>query len=231
MERWYGLTMEQMTEFLWFHDSTGQRGPRIHFPQGHERGTMQSFPVLLVIGSDLNAVGTVNALHGEGILPSMIIVEADDHDCPSDAMHILKAISARCRILQNPETRWIVGTGHSAVTAMNAVLDRPGIFGKGACLSTSFEGIEGAPPLHSPVLHSLEERAVFPGDARLLFDYGTIGLDECYEPYHRDLGSILRGKGWREGREFQITRSHEGSHDPASWSTRLGPALRWLASH
>jgi hypothetical protein len=223
--------MEQVREFLWVYDGTEARGPCILFPQGYERGTTQRFPVLLVIGSDLNAVSTVNTLHTEGVLPPMIIVEADDHGFQSDPVHILNAISARCGILENPEARWIVGTGHSAVMAMNAVLDHPEIFGKGACLSTSFEGIEGAPPLHSPVLQSLEERTVFPRVARLLFDYGTVGLDECYEPYHRDLGAILRNKGWQEGREFQITRSPGGSHAPASWGARLGPALRWLASH
>jgi hypothetical protein len=64
---------------------------------------------------------------------------------------------------------------------------------------------------------------------KLFLDYGTTGLDECYEPYHRDAGAILRAKGWKDDREFRIARTARGSHDPASWRNRLDPALRWLA--
>ena len=68
-----------------------------------------------------------------------------------------------------------------------------------------------------------------PAGVKLFLDYGTLGIDECYEPYHRDAGAILRAKGWKDDREFRITRTVGGSHDPASWQNRLGPALNWLA--
>jgi hypothetical protein len=79
------------------------------------------------------------------------------------------------------------------------------------------------------MLLELESRTKLPTGVRCYFDYGSVGLDECYEPYHRDLGSILRERGWKEGVEFQISRVAGGAHEIASWHQRIGPALRWLA--
>jgi len=79
------------------------------------------------------------------------------------------------------------------------------------------------------MLRELEDRSSLPGSTRLYFDYGTVGLDECYEPYHRDLGAIFRSKGWEDDREFRIASITGGTHDPTSWRHRLGPALQWLA--
>ncbi|MDX2079276.1 MAG: hypothetical protein SFU53_00685 [Terrimicrobiaceae bacterium] len=64
----------------------------------------------------------------------------------------------------------------------------------------------------------------------MYFDYGSVGLDECFEPYHRDLGSLLREKGWCDGLEFKIRRAVDGRHDELSWRGRIGDALRFLAA-
>ena len=171
--------------------------------------------------------GALARLNTEGVLPEMIVAQITPTEGGID--EIVDDLQARLRLLDAPAARWILGTGHQAVIALHAVLNFPTLWGKAACLSTSFEGIEGAPPMHSHILRDLEERVVLPTQSRLYFDYGTLGLDECYEPYHRDLGAILRSKGWQVGREFQITRSAGGAHDVASWNARLAPALRWLA--
>ena len=185
--------------------------------------------MLLSLG-ELAASECITSLHEDGILPEIILVNVPVSTDKIPLLELSAELAMKFRLLESPAAHWIAGTGHQAVSAMLAVLDHPTFWGKAACLSTSFEGIEGAPPLHSHILRSLEERAVLPAESRLYFDYGTVGLDECYEPYHRDLGAILRGKGWRDGLEFKIVRSTGGSHEFASWNTRLAPALRWLAS-
>ncbi len=209
----------------------GKSAVLITLPTGYGGERSRLYALLVALTPDLDIKDSMDKLHSEGILPEMVVATLLGKSSLVDPVALVPILLGKIQLLENPEAHWIIGTGHSAVTAMNAVLDHPEIFGKGACLSTSFEGIEGAPPLHSPVLRGLEEQAIFPRDARLFFDYGTVGLDECYEPYHRDLGAILRGRGWQDDREFQIVHSRGGSHDPASWETRLGPALRWLASH
>jgi hypothetical protein len=201
---------------------------RVELPACHDTAGTRRHPLLLVLTPSLQASDWANSLHAEGILPEMIVVTAESGGKQNPAGWIA-ALSERYRLLESPAARWICGAGHDGVTAFRAVLDHPELFGAAACLSTSFEGEEGAPPLHSAMLNELESRGGLPAGLRVCFDYGSIGLDECYEPYHRDLGSILRGKSWCDGKEFTITRSVGGSHDLASWQKRLGPALRWLA--
>jgi hypothetical protein len=176
----------------------------------------------------LPAAEIAASLREEGLLPPMIVA-ARTEGSRVEASELINHLTSTHRILESPEARWVCGTGHSAAEALQMVLSRPDLAGRAACLSTSFEGVEGAPPLHSRLLRELEEQTDLPAGTKLFFDYGTVGLDECYEPYHRDAGAIFRAKGWTDDRDFRITRTVGGSHDSTSWQNRLGPALSWLA--
>jgi hypothetical protein len=199
----------------------------ISLPEGYGSGTSRH-ALLLTLDSGLPAVEITACLREEGLLPPMIVA-ARAKGSRAEASDLITHLAGTHRILESPEARWVCGTGHSAAEALRMVLGRPDLAGRAACLSTSFEGTEGAPPLHSRLLRELEERTDLPTGVKLFLDYGTLGLDECYEPYHRDAGAILRAKGWKDDREFRITRTAGGSHDPDSWQSRLGPALSWLA--
>ena len=209
----------------------GNGNVRVRLPESYTPGGSRRYPLLLVLG-ELQAEPWTTSLHEEGILPEMIVATAPhlpDGETTSTPATLLTKLIAGYRILEAPAGKWICGAGHGGIVAMRAVLDHPEFFGCGACLSGSFEGMEMVPPLHSAILKDLEERNSLPGRNRIYFDYGTLGLDECYEPYHRDLGAILRAKGWRDGNEFTIHRAQGGSHDRTSWQARLGDSLRWLA--
>ena len=226
--------MTSATETL----SAGGTLVTVRFPTSYGTTDTQRFPLLLVLeaqpGIDsADAVEWGLHLHASGLLPEMIVaaIPAGREGNVQTMLAVARDLSARLRLLEEPAARWVAGSGHDAVDALRATIDHPGTFGRAACLSSSFEGLEGAPPLHSPMLLELESRPALPGGVRLCFDYGTVGIDECYEPYHRDLGAILRGKGWNEGMEFTITRSKGGSDDPGFRKARLGRALRWLAGH
>jgi hypothetical protein len=199
----------------------------ISLPEGYGSGTSRH-ALLLTLDPVLPAAEMVDRLNYEGILPSMIVATRVA-ESTTDAADLITQLVSTYRILEAPEARWVCGTGHSAAEALRLVLNQPDLAGRAACLSTSFEGAEGAPPLHSRLLRELEEQTKPPVGVKLLLDYGTIGLDECYEPYHRDAGAIFRAKGWTDNREFRITRTVGGSHDSTSWQNRLGPALSWLA--
>lgn len=207
---------------------------RVITPGSYQRMAARRFPLLLVLNEGpekvLDAGAQVDRLHAEGILPEMIVALASGDLSTLDPVAILRELEKQFRLLESPRARWICGTSHCAILALRTTLDHPDLFGAAACLSSSFEGVEGAPPLHSPMLRELEDRSALPESSRLYFDYGTVGLDECYEPYHRDLGAIFRSKGWEDHREFRIARITGGTHDLSSWQERLGPALEWLAS-
>jgi enterochelin esterase-like enzyme len=210
-----------------------ERTLRVVTPDSYGSMPARRFPLLLVLNAGgeetLDAGRHVARLHAEGILPEMIVASLSGDVPLADLSAVLRDLEEKFRLLESPRAHWICGTGHDAIIALRAALDHPDLLGAAACLSSSFEGAEGAPPLHSPMLRELEDRSFLPGSTRLYFDYGTVGLDECYEPYHRDLGAIFRSKGWEDDREFRIARITGGTHDPSSWRDRLGPALQWLA--
>jgi hypothetical protein len=199
----------------------------LSLPEGYGSGTRR-FALLLTLDPSLPASEVAARLTAEGILPP-IIVAARSEGSSTEAAELIMQLTSKYRILEAPEARWVCGTAHSAVEALRTIVSRPDLAGRAACLSTSFEGAEGAPPLHSRLLRELEESAALP-TAKLFLDYGTTGIDECYEPYHRDAGAIFRAKGWRDGEEFVIRRVAGGAHTPPSWGERLDPALRWLAT-
>jgi len=201
----------------------------VFLPTSYSQTPGRKFPILLMLTPGLKAQEAIGKLHVEGVLPEMIVAEVPTSETLGDTVPIINALSDCFRLLDSPTARWIGGTGHAAVTAFRTLLGHPEIFSAACCLSTSFEGVEGAPPPHSPMLLRLEERESLPVGNRIYFDYGTIGLDECYEPYHRDLGAILRGRGWKDGEDFQIHRHTGGSQEITSWQQRIPPALHWLA--
>jgi len=201
----------------------------VSLPEDYGKGARR-YPLLLSLDPGLPVADVTADLTREGILPPMIVASRAQGST-ADAAELIPHLCATHRILESPEAHWICGTGHSAAEALRAVLQRTDLAARAACLSTSFEGADGVPPLHSHLLRELEERLNLPKGVKLFLDYGTAGIDECYEPYHRDAGAFFRAKGWSDGREFEIRHITGGSHDAASWAGRLGPALRWLAGH
>jgi len=141
---------------------------------------------------------------------------------------LIPCIDARYRTLAVPEGRALGGAGFAALNVFHTAFQQRGAFGKFFCLSCSFEDVSGALPRDSAALLALEDTKTLPDSIRIYFDHGTTGLDECYEPYHHELGSLLRAKGWQEEKEFQICRVPGGSHEDISWRMRLGDALRFL---
>jgi hypothetical protein len=201
----------------------------VSLPEDYGKGARR-YALLLSLDPALPVAEVTFDLSREGILPPMITA-CRAQGSTADAGELITHLCSTHRILESSEARWICGTGHSASEALRTVLHRPDLAARAACLSTSFEGTEGAPPLHSRLLRELEEQAELPKGVQVILDYGTVGIDECYEPYHRDAGSFFRAKGWCDGKEFEIRRIVGGGHDAASWAGRLGPALRWLAGH
>jgi enterochelin esterase-like enzyme len=145
------------------------------------------------------------------------------------ATELIAHIDAHYRTLATPESRILAGVSLGALNNVFTAFRHPGVFGKFVCLSTAFEDILEAPPEHSVQLKALANLPALPSGVKMYFDYGTLGLDECYEPYHRDLGSLLREKGWKDGQQFQISRIPGGTHDEVSWRSRLGEGLRFVA--
>jgi len=194
----------------------------------------------------------VSLLAGEGVMPEAIVVGVchpegfseqnitlRDNDLSPElggaayaqflVTDLIAHMDTRYRTLARPESRLLAGASLGGLISFYTAIHYPGVFGKVACLSTSFEDVSQKLPRDAAELHALEALTALPDQVKIFFDYGTAGLDECYEPYHAELGSLLREKGWYDGRQFQIARVEGGSHSEISWRARFGAALRFLA--
>lgn len=143
------------------------------------------------------------------------------------AEELIAHLDARYRTLAAPAARILGGASLGGLASFSVALQHPGVFGKYLCLSTSFEDVSQSVPANSQALHALAALPALPADTKMFFGYGTQGLDECYEPYHAELGSLLREKGWRDDEQFRIVRT-PGRHDELTWRGLFGEALRFL---
>ena len=203
-------------------------------------------------GVDWAADEWVNLLTGQGVMPEAIVVGvchpegfSDENETLRDydlspelggaayaeflTNELIAHMDAHYRTLAAPGARILGGSSLGGLMSFYVAIHRPGVFGKFACLSSSFEDVSESFPNAAGQLLALAALPALPKDTRIYFDHGTIGLDECYEPYHSELGTLLREKGWRDGREFQIVRVEGGGHSELSWRARFGDALRFLA--
>lgn len=227
----------------------GQRYPVVYL---HDGANVFNPATSVISGVDLAADEWVSCLARRGGFPSAIVVgichpdgfaeegcSMRDFDLSPElggaayadflAAELVGHIDARYRTLARPEARILGGVSLGALNTLFTMLRHPGVFGKGLGLSTSFEDVSLSVPSQSRQLRALADLAALPPDCRMYFDYGSHGLDECYEPYHAELGALLREKGWRDGREFLIAKIPDGTHDERSWRQRLGPGLEWIA--
>lgn len=146
------------------------------------------------------------------------------------ATDLVPAIDQRYRTVPKAEARLIGGTALGGLNAFYTALHHPDVFGRMLGLSTIFgdlSGDEGGGKCGA--LRMLAGRADLPAGSRFYFDHGTEGPDAGLGDCHRELAELLRARGWEDGREFRILRVIGGRHDEASWRTRLGDALRFLA--
>jgi S-formylglutathione hydrolase FrmB len=154
----------------------------------------------------------------EGELLSRFVVE-----------EVVPFLDQRYRTVPKSSSRTVIGAGLAGLRAFWTAMGYPEVFGKAACLSTSFEDVSQSVPDRSRSLIALEEGIFPPTNGRFYFDYGQEGLDECYGIYHTVLSGLLREKGWRLGTHMEIHNAPGGSHSDLSWRQRIGDALRWLA--
>ncbi len=227
----------------------GRRFPLMVF---HDGDNVFDPATSAVTGIDLAADEWNGLLSSEGVLPDAILVGvchpegfSEENDTMRDfdlspelggagyaqfvTTELVAYLDAHYRTLAHPSARVLGGVSLGALNTFYTALRHPGVFGGFVCLSTSFQDVSGAPPPHSGQLLALANEPALPENVRMYFDYGSEGLDECFEPYHRDLGSLLRMKGWRDGEQFRILRVTGGTHDELSWRQRLGDALRFIA--
>lgn len=241
--------------FVWlppeYASQTGQRFPVLYFFDGDNVFDPATSPLS---GVDWAADEWCQLLTREGNLPPTIVVgirhpvghgdegrSLRELDLSMDyagrtfsafvASELVGYMDSHYRTLQDPAARILAGASLGALNATLTALHHPEVFGKAICFSTAFEDTAEHLPGQCPSQQDIELIPALPPALRMFFAYGDQGLDACYEPYHRDLGNILRERGWRDGQSFKIVQMKGGSHDEGSWRLWLGDALRFVCQH
>jgi enterochelin esterase-like enzyme len=226
----------------------GQRFPVIYLFDGDNVFDPATSPLS---GMDWAADEWSRQLTQEGVLPPTIVVAVrhpEGHgedgrsmreiDLSMDyagqafsdfaASELVGYIDSRYRTLRDPSARVLAGSALGGLNVFVTALNHTGIFGRAVCFSTSFEDTAEHLPGQCPVLQRLDAMEKMPSGIRMFFAYGDHGIDECYEVYHRELGSLLRERGWQDGREFRIVQMKGGVHGEGSWRLWLGDALAFV---
>jgi glycosidase/predicted alpha/beta superfamily hydrolase len=117
---------------------------------------------------------------------------------------------------------FIMGSSMGGLISAYAVTEYPDVFGGAGCLSTHWPIADGA------VVEYLRRSAPDPKTHKFYFDHGTATLDANYPPWQAKVDSVMRSRGYVEGKSF-LTRSFEGAeHNERAWRERLDIPLKFL---
>ena len=135
---------------------------------------------------------------------------------------MLPWIASQYRVLHDRENTGLGGSSLGGLVTLYLGLRYPQLFGKLALLSPSVWWN------HKSILGYLNEHAP------QIWDRPKVWLDVGDREGQRTLRDVeqlarrLKANGWRHGETMRFEKVHGGTHDEASWATRVRPMLKFL---
>jgi predicted alpha/beta superfamily hydrolase len=129
----------------------------------------------------------------------------------------------------NRNNTFIAGSSLGGLISMYAICEYPEVFGGAACLSTHWPGTYDADnnPIPKKIVDYLETHLPDPESHKIYFDYGTRTLDSLYEPYQKQVDSVMVRKGYDE-QSWKTLKFEGHDHSENSWHKRLHIPLQFL---
>jgi enterochelin esterase-like enzyme len=134
----------------------------------------------------------------------------------------------RDRTLADPANTGLLGFALGGLLALHMAQHHHHVFGKIACLSTSFQDLSEDTPDDCLIIDQIRKDRKFKPDRKLYFDYGTLGLDARIEAYQQKLNKVLLGKKFIEDSNFKVFRAEGAEHSLPAWRARLSLPLQFL---
>lgn len=128
---------------------------------------------------------------------------------------------------------FMMGSSMGGLVSIYTLCEYPEIFAGAACLSTHWvtrvdlENNEMARVMEE----YLEDSLPLPGNHKIYFDYGTLGLDFYYEAHQQQVDAIFARKGFVKGKDWDSKKYEGADHNETSWSERLHIPLVFLLSN
>lgn len=146
-------------------------------------------------------------------------------------LELIPELRSRYSLHSIREHTFIAGSSMGGLISLYALLEYPGTFASGACLSTHWLGIFTLENNAFPraMLEYISERLPQLTNHKLYFDYGTETLDIMYEPLQDKVDSLLKNTAQSE--LTWVTRKFEGAnHSEDAWKERVHIPLTFLLS-
>ncbi len=117
---------------------------------------------------------------------------------------------------------FVMGSSMGGLISAYAISEYPDVFGGAACLSTHF------PIGNGLMVDYLARTAPDPKTHKFYFDHGTATLDANYAPFQLRADSVMRAKGYVDGKSM-LSKVYDGAdHSERAWRVRLDEPLTFL---
>ncbi|MEM6265204.1 MAG: alpha/beta hydrolase-fold protein [Bacteroidota bacterium] len=127
------------------------------------------------------------------------------------------------------DNTFIAGSSMGGLISMYALCEYPDVFSAAACMSTHWVGTFDT--LNNPIpdmfAEYMKEQLPDPKTHRIYFDFGTETLDAFYEPFQRNIDSVMIKKGYDE-QNWQTLKFEGANHSERAWNKRLEIPLKFL---
>ena len=142
-------------------------------------------------------------------------------------VHELKPlIDSRFSTLPDADNTIIMGSSMGGLISVYAICEYPGVFGKAACMSTSWLNFIDY-RISLAALQYLSEHLPDCAGHQIYMDYGSGEADWKYAVSQQYAEYIIKSKGFDE-RGFMSKVFENAIHDEISWSRRLHVPLEFL---
>jgi len=133
------------------------------------------------------------------------------------------------RTLPDRENTFMMGSSMGGIVSIYAIAEYPDVFCSVACLSTHYPIILGDDANIPPILiRYLKAHLPRTEKHKIYFDYGTETHDAWYEPYQKQMDTVMEEIGYTKGVNW-VTHKFEGEeHSEIAWSKRLDIPLVFL---
>ena len=151
---------------------------------------------------------------------------------------VIPFVEEKFDISLNNKNLGIIGASMGGLSALNALIEHPDLFGFAGCISTHWVGIkpleyfllpfvgkiDGDDDTANAIISYIEDNITNIDDQKIYFDHGTIGLDSLYGTPQRRVNKILDSKS----KDYKYLVFDGYDHYASEFGSRFDGVLEYL---
>ena len=151
---------------------------------------------------------------------------------------VIPFVEEKFDISLNNKNLGIIGASMGGLSALNALIEHPDLFGFAGCISTHWVGIkpleyfllpfvgkiDGDDDTANAIISYIEDNITNIDDQKIYFDHGTVGLDSLYSKPQRRVNKILDSKS----KDYKYLVFDGYDHYASEFGSRFDGVLEYL---